>query len=140
VSSVVEDEPTFTRLAARPHLPASIGLDLVIYQNQRADLEIGTETYEALPVKDLQGAIHLFEAVADGLLITRRWKRGVSGVHVATDTSFEAHPAASLMVQRNGWPLRQIVPGRSAADLEAAVAVDRRYPPWVRVPHEAVGS
>jgi hypothetical protein len=130
----IERTSTFTRLAGRPHAPSACALDIVIdTRRQVFDMEIGSETYEDLALKDAGLVLTLFNAVARGVVVTRRWQRGLSGVHIATETHFDGDPPAATLHKAHAWPLRQFVPGRSVRDLEDALALEKRYTPWRRV-------
>lgn len=133
IQSISEETPTYTRLAGLPRARGACRVDLVIdVKHQKLDLEIGSETYEGLVARDITGYAALFDAASAGIVTTRRWKRLSSGQHIATDTAFDASPAAADVVTRNGWQLRQIIDGRDARDIAAALAEDLRYTPWSR--------
>lgn len=132
ISAAIEETQTYTRMAAKPASSGTCPIELIVHATQRVDLSIATEIYEDLSARDITTLLSLFNAAALGLVITRKWRHGMSGIHIGTETVFTAAPAAQATVTANRWSLRHNQAGRAFDSQSGAIANDVRYTPWTR--------
>jgi hypothetical protein len=78
--------PDHYHLAVRPHAAAACPLELILHHDQRFDIVIGEETYEARPIEDLALFPALLTAIAAGRVLTRTWTTPATGAQYSVET------------------------------------------------------
>ncbi len=78
------------RLRLVPHAPAACPVEVILYSDQRYDIEIGPETYEGLAAEPLARYLPLLMAISEGRVLTRTWSTLATGAHHSTATRIDA--------------------------------------------------
>ena len=76
----------YWELSVTPHISGACSFALILHENQRYDFALGSETYEELPVEDLDMFLPLLEAIVDGQVVQRRWISQATGQLVDVDS------------------------------------------------------
>ncbi len=83
------EQSGYWKLTVSPHIRGACPFELLLHENQIYDFALDGETYERIPVEDLDMFLPLLEAIVDGKVVQRRWTSRVTGQLVDVDSSVD---------------------------------------------------
>jgi hypothetical protein len=126
VAEVAYERSTgYWRLSVAPRASGACSVELILHRNQTFDIQVGSETYEAQPIDNLDLFEPLLSAIVAGNVITRTMTTSASGAAVAVQTLIGDMGGLVWQAQRKS------LAARMSASL-AAVVRDRHYLPYLR--------
>lgn len=81
------------RIAMTPRCSTACPVELLLRDDQKFDLRIGSETYEDRPIESLDAFLPLLQAIADGRVVTRRTLSALTGLLRETETFVYVAPS-----------------------------------------------
>jgi hypothetical protein len=76
----------YWKIIVTPALAQACPFELILHFDQRYDLAIGEETYEALPIETFDVFLPFVEAVAGGRVVQRHWISRLTGMERSVET------------------------------------------------------
>jgi hypothetical protein len=76
----------YWRLLVTPAAASACPFELILHADQRYDLAVANETYEARPIDSFDWCIPFANAVADGNVVQRRWISRFTGLERLVET------------------------------------------------------
>jgi len=76
----------FWKIAVAPHLAKACPFELILHFDQRYDVAVSDESYEALPLDSFDMFLPFVEAIAEGNVVQRRWVSRLTGLERSVET------------------------------------------------------
>ncbi len=115
----------YWKLSVRPFVATACPFDLMLRADQRYDVTIAGETFEDLPIENLEAFVPLITAIADGRIVQRQRIAEASGRPLSIETIVKL-PDGTL------WSAsRSLVPVAAAREPETLLK-DRHFLPYRR--------
>jgi hypothetical protein len=122
----LEAAPAYWRLALAPRAKGACPVEVIVHRaTQTLDLQVGPESFEALPAGDLADLTGLLQAVVDGGVTHRRLETAAGGVPVHVETEIAARGGLH-------WHRRRTLPGRGRFADQPLVARATHWLPYRR--------
>jgi hypothetical protein len=115
---------TFWRLGVAPAARGACGFELILHFDQHADLAVGPEFYERMPIEDLALFPRLARVIAEGRVLTRTWTSRNTGAVRCVETVITLADGEVWQRQRLNVPLA------AAISAEECVVEDHHYGPY----------
>jgi hypothetical protein len=76
----------YWKILVTPRVASACPFELVLYAEQRYDIQVAEETYENRPIDSFGWFLPFAEAIADGRVVQRRWMSRLTALERSVET------------------------------------------------------